>query len=224
MVCSGYLSWGQLGLYRINYDNYFNLSFFGRHPNDAPHGSGSRAGTLEQKHFKSAVECRTLSNPLLTIRSMISAGILNISPFWTTVSSVNKYLNTWYLPIRWLKLHPFDYLTCQHQTPQDNKKLRQTLETSKPAIWRIIPKWLGSPPPPPFISHVYGHLKKGNWTTRSLGGLTNDDGPMNHHLVTSKPRLRPNPRHQAILSENDWGVQSPPKRIGHLGSMKPFSV
>ena len=27
-----------------------------------------------------------------------------------------------------------------------------------------------------------------------------------------------------MFSADDWGVQSPPKRIGHLGSMKPFSV
>ena len=27
-----------------------------------------------------------------------------------------------------------------------------------------------------------------------------------------------------MFSADDWGVQSPLKRIGHLGSMKPFSV
>ena len=32
------------------------------------------------------------------------------------------------------------------------------------------------------------------------------------------------PRHPVIFSADDWGVQSPPKRIGHLGSMKPLSV
>ena len=31
------------------------------------------------------------------------------------------------------------------------------------------------------------------------------------------------PNNPITLSDDDWGVQSPPKRIGHLDSMLPFS-
>ena len=43
-------------------------------------------------------------------------------------------------------------------------------------------------------------------------------------IIQNVTHLTPSWHHPVIFSADDWGVQSPLKRIAHLGSMKPFSV
>ena len=89
--CSGYLPWGQLGLHRIMILQPLILSTSQWHSAwFRIEGWYSRTKTVQ--------ECLRMSGPVKSIVLLILetwirhilAGILNISPFWTTVSSVNK--------------------------------------------------------------------------------------------------------------------------------------